>query len=151
MAPRTQTTEVIPRVDPQDPILDDAYDVDGDPAYEFSLAVQDPNRHYVWAENSPGGIAAYAHKGYEIERFYAEQVRVRMRAPLPGLNEGDPLVARDHILMSCDKARHDRREAALRRNKDAIRQPLYKNAEKETRLGGSDSGGPTSHQTFSVS
>lgn len=107
-------------------------DVSGDPGSNFQLVDADgrkippqgdDERFYVWAHDSndpESGTGRYKREipGYEIVRFRADGVRPI--GSTADLVEGEPIKVMDHILMSCDRALHDKRDAYLR-HKDAIR------------------------------
>ncbi len=107
--------EVRPRID----LEEDFSDVSGDPGSEFSLDQEDSGRHYVFVHNDADDIAQFKRDvcGYELERLRAD-------GPCPKgmrgiLTEGEAIVVRDHILMSCDKAKWEKRQRFLN-NKTAI-------------------------------
>lgn len=112
--------------------LDENFDdVSGDPNSEFMLVDAegkkvppqgDGTRFYVFAHNSSdpeSGVTKFKREipGYEIEYFRNDGVRPAGSEAF--LKEGDQIVIRDHVLMSCDRALHEKRGRYLR-NKTAI-------------------------------
>lgn len=114
--PRRQITrrkpvevEVVEPLDPED----DFSDVSGDPGNGFRLLNSDPSRSYIWAHDSKLGISEYQANllGYVVEKFTAGGV---CPAGMEGFyQEGERIVVRDHVLMSCDRARQEKRTRFL--------------------------------------
>lgn len=101
--------QVIERID-----LDEDYsDVSGDPGGEFSLDNEDRNRHYVFAHNSPEDISQFKRDvcGYHVEQYLEGGVCPRGARGL--IEVGEAITVRDHVLMSCDKAKWEKRQRYL--------------------------------------
>ncbi len=100
---------VLERID-----LDEDYsDVSGDPGGEFSLEGEDLGRHYVFAHNSPEDISTFKRDvcGYQIE--YATETGVSPRGARGLIEVGTAITVRDHVLMSCDRAKWEKRQRYL--------------------------------------
>jgi hypothetical protein len=94
--------------------LDEDYsDVSGDPGSEFSLDNEDPSRHYVFAHNSPEDIGAFQRDvcGYQAEVLEPGGVCPKGSKDL--IKVGETIAVRDHVLMSCDKAKWEKRQRYL--------------------------------------
>lgn len=91
------------RIDPDE----DFSDVDGDPRNEFALDGEESDRHYHYA--SQDDIAEY--KGgvvpYRVE--YAGKDGVRVMQGVGDIKDGEPIVKKGLILVSCDKAKWQKR------------------------------------------
>ncbi len=110
---------------------EDFSDVSGDPNSGFMLVDAegrvvppegDATRHYIFAHNSAdqtSGVTRFKNEkpGYEI--VYFEKDGVRPAGAEAFLKEGDQIVVSDHVLMSCDRALHEKR-GRYERHKTAI-------------------------------
>lgn len=106
--PKSDSEEVLgvrflSRIDPDE----DFSDVDGDPRNEFALNNEEPDRHYHYA--SQEDIASY--KGgvvpYRIEHASKDGVSTLMG--VGDYKEGEAIVKKGLILVSCDKAKWQKR------------------------------------------
>jgi len=90
------------RIDPDE----DFSDVDGDPKTDFALSNTDPNRKYHWASQSDIGNYKSGQLGYKIEHYEEGGV-------FATLNDeqrlGERIEKKDLILVSCDKAKWQKR------------------------------------------
>lgn len=101
--------QVLERID----LDEDFSDVSGDPGGEFALEGEDLGRHYVFAHNSPEDIATFKRDvcGYQIE--YASATGVSPRGARGLIEDGAAITVRDHVLMSCDRAKWEKRQRYL--------------------------------------
>lgn len=116
-------TEVLERIDPDE----DFSDVDGDLSNEFSLKDPDPNKHYVFVHDDRDSIGTYKSNVLKYEVVYAQNDDVRPLAD-GGYADGEAVRARDHILMSCDRARFEKRGRFERQQNSKERKKLFNRA-----------------------
>lgn len=116
-------TEVLERIDPDEEAANGA--VDGDIGYEFELDPEtlDKGRRYIGAHDDDQDIRYWKSLGYVEERHVEDGIRLRGR---PELKEGEVIKVRDHVIMSCPLAQHERRL----RGEKARTAPLHKRLEK---------------------
>ena len=91
------------RIDPDE----DFSDVDGDPKNQFSLDNEEGDRHYHYASQADVGEYKAGVVPYRVERATKDGV-----APLMGADdfkEGEPIVKKGMILVSCDKEKWQKR------------------------------------------
>jgi hypothetical protein len=119
-APKTETVE---RIDPDE----DFSDVDGDLRAEFALSDEAPDRHYVWVHNKPETVGEYKGNllGYKVEHAEADGVHPTM---LYETQPGEAITRRDHVLMSCDRARFEKRERFERMKNKEMRTAFIRKA-----------------------
>ena len=115
--------KVIQRFDPDE----DYSDVDADPRNLFALNEDsmDPDRHYHWAHNSPTDIGEYkgGPVGYDIEHYRQDGVRVQM---MQEGGEGETVTRKDHVLMSCDRAKWEKRQRFEQRHTQQTNDQMFK-------------------------
>jgi hypothetical protein len=126
-APKTET---LTRIDPDE----DFSDVDGDPRTEFALVNEDPTRHYHWAHKSPDDIGQY--KGgvipYRVEHATADGVAAKMAAEFV---EGETIMKRDHVLVSCDKEKWDKLQRYRRKQTTEANESMFKKSQRSVTAG----------------
>lgn len=119
--------ETLNRVDPDE----DFSDVDGDPKNEFELDSdsEDPTRHYHWAHNSPDDIGQYTGGvlQYRVEKYADGGVKPRM---LSGLEVGQTITKRDHVLVSCDRALYEKRLRYERKKTQQTNDQMFKSRQR---------------------
>lgn len=92
--------ETLSRIDPDE----DFSDVDGDPRSDFALADEASDRHPVWVRNHPDDIGDYKSGNVPFRIETATKDGVRVLKDGGQYTEGEPIVKKGHVLMTCDKA-----------------------------------------------
>lgn len=112
-------SKVVERIDPDE----DFSDVIGDDITRFALENERSDRHYVWPHNDNDDISKFqAHVlNYMLETYAGDddEHALRPRGMKGLLKKGDTIAIADHVLMSCDRAKWEKRqryEASLTRN-----------------------------------
>lgn len=117
------------RIDPDE----DFSDVEGDPTNEFGLLNEESDRHYHWARNTPDDLGYY--KGgiipYRVEHASADGVSPRMSSEF---TEGEAIQKRDLVLMSCDKAKWQKRNRYERVQTLATNEGMIKKLQRDRDL-----------------
>jgi hypothetical protein len=127
--------ETLERVD----LDEDFSDVDGDLSNQFALKDPSPDRKYVWVHNDPQSIGLYKGDVRHYEVVYGQHDTARSVADA-GIKDGEAVTMMDHVLMSCDRARADKRERFERLTNSNERKKLFRNAQGDTRLHRDDNG-----------
>ncbi len=103
-------SRVSERIDPNE----DFSDVIGDDMNRFALENARPDRHYVWAHKSAEDISKFqAHVlNYKLEMYEGDDAKdaLRPKGMLGLLQKGDHISVADHVLMSCDLAKWEKRQ-----------------------------------------
>lgn len=103
--------QIIERHDPTEDAV-----TDGDPAFEVRLdeSTKDPSKHYVLVSTHPDHrldfTRSYKARGYH-EVKYGDGPKWESGAIGPS---GETMTYMDHVLMACDRATHEKREARQR-------------------------------------
>lgn len=119
-------TQVLERIDPDE----DFSDVDGDLGNEFALTGADPDKHYVFVHNDRDSIGTYKSHVLRYEPVYAQDDSVRPLADA-GLEEGQTITVRDHVLMACPRALFEKRQRFERKRNAAERAGLFGQAMRD--------------------
>jgi len=121
-------SRVAERFDP----TEDFSDVIGDDLNRFALDNERPDRHYVWPHNSAEDISKFqAHVlNYQLETYAGDDAKGALRPKgMQGLlKQGDVIRVADHVLMSCDRERWEKRQ------RYEATQTMHANKAEATRL-----------------
>ena len=103
-------TQVVERFDPDE----DFSDVMGTDHVRFALENADSSRHYIWPHDDADDMSSkQAHVlNYQVEYYLGDDVEgaVRPKGMKGLLRKGDIIKVADHVLMSCDQARWEKRQ-----------------------------------------
>jgi hypothetical protein len=106
------------------PENEDYSDVAGDPGGEFALENKKSDRAYTWAHDSRDSISELQRGAvpYGIEHYEGDDVEdaLRPRGAKGFMQKGDRITVRDHVLMSCDRARLEKRKRYLIKHNRAV-------------------------------
>lgn len=127
---RVLGVESLSRIDPDE----DFSDVDGDPQSEFALDNQESDREYVFVRNHPDDIGEY--KGgvipYRVEHLSKEGVRTKMGE---GIQDGEAIQKRGHVLMSCDKELWQKRNRFQLAKTREVNDRMFRHKQRDLHLG----------------
>lgn len=92
--------ESLKRIDPDE----DFSEVDGDPRSDWALVDEESDRHAVWVRNHPDDIGDYKSGNIPYRIEHASKDGVKPLKDGGQFQDGEPIVKKGHVLMTCDKA-----------------------------------------------
>lgn len=126
-------TQTLERIDPDE----DFSDVSGDPGVGFEVLNGDPTRKYAWAHHTREGVADFIGGvvPYEMEYVSDADDAVKLKSGMYGLKVGEPLTSRDMVLMSCDRAKWEKRQRYERNSRAILNSKLAAARQRDTTAG----------------
>lgn len=123
-------TEVLERFDPDE--LES--EVDGDPNFEFKLNPETvpADRVFKWAHNDDKDLQIWTRRGAKVETY--QDGGVRLQGQDGPVEEGASICVDDHVLVSIDRVKEEKRVAREMARNAPIHKKLQRNATNDVRL-----------------